>query len=86
MSIQDPAIERRMRRIDHLEEAQPKRFCYARLVFNTYYPQPDGYNLHEAESLGECRLDAEKNGNCWCGKWEFVDGEMRLSKRGADAQ
>ena len=40
MSVQDPAVERRMRHIDHLEAAQPERFCYARLVFNSSIRSP----------------------------------------------
>lgn len=81
MSIQDPSVERRMRRIDRLDEKNPERFCWARLVYNTYYPVPSGYDLHDAERVDECKQDAEKDGDCWCGKWEFVDGEMRLRKQ-----
>ena len=81
MSIQDPAVERRLIRMHRLEEANPERFCWANLVWSSFHPAADGDNLHHAESLGNCRQDAEDNGHCYCGKWEFVDGEMRLSKR-----
>ena len=81
MSIQDPAVERRLVRMHRLEEANPERFCWANLVWSSFHPAADGDNLHHAESLGDCRQDAEDNGHCYCGKWEFADGEMRLSKR-----
>lgn len=62
---------RNLNRVMKLNERHPDKYCWASLVCMALERDREErlYKKEDARTIHLCKLGAEENGECWCGKF-----------------